>query len=71
MYMDRNDEMPQHDSVEQIMQILNDVQAESLPVSDALDSLAYWYHEAFQKGDIAVEQPDPDADMLQGEDIWT
>jgi hypothetical protein len=71
MYIDRTDEMSQHDSVEHIMQILNDVKAEGLPVSDAIDSLAYWYHEAFQKGDIAVEQGDVDAEALQGEDIWT
>ncbi|MGZ4106082.1 MAG: hypothetical protein ACXVDE_01615 [Tumebacillaceae bacterium] len=71
MYMDRRDDVPQHDSVEHIMGILNDVKSEALPVSDALDSLAYWYHEAFQSGDIAIEQGDADADVLQGEDIWT
>jgi len=45
------------DAVEQIFQILNDVKTEELPVSDAVDSLAYWFHEAFQSGEIAVERP--------------
>jgi hypothetical protein len=62
---------PNPESVAHIFEILNDVKAEQLPVSDAVDSLAYWYHEAFQSGEISVEKPDPDADMINGEDIWT
>ncbi|KEO80946.1 hypothetical protein [Tumebacillus flagellatus] len=59
------------ESVEHIFEILNDVKAAELPVSDAVDSLAYWFHEAFQSGEISVEQGEADANALNGEDIWT
>jgi hypothetical protein len=52
-------------SVEHIFEILNDVKTAKLPVSDAVDGLAYWFHEAFHIGEIAVEQPDEiDAEAL-------
>ena len=57
-------------SVEHIFEILNDVKAAKLPVSDAVDGLAYWFHEAFQTGEIAVEQMDENnAQGVQGEGI--
>ena len=65
----------QPDSVEHIFQILNDVKAEGLPVTDAVDALAYWYHEAFQDGAIKVDEAEGAGENLQfpevGEDIWT
>jgi len=66
----REDQLPQPESLEQIFEILNDVKTDKVPVSDALDSLAYWFHEAFQSGEISVEQGD-DAGPFEGEDIWT
>ncbi|TCP59104.1 hypothetical protein EV586_101303 [Tumebacillus sp. BK434] len=66
----REDQTLQGESIEHIFNILNDVKAAQLPVSDALDSLAYWYHEAFQTGEIDVEEPS-DADLYDGEDMWT
>ncbi|ARU62727.1 hypothetical protein CBW65_18390 [Tumebacillus avium] len=66
----REDQLPQGASIEHIFGILNDVKTAELPVSDALDSLAYWYHEAFQTGEINVEEP-ADTDLYDGEDIWT
>lgn len=62
---------PNLESVEHIFQILNDVKAAQLPVSDAVDSLAYWFDEAFRSGEISVEKTNPDANMINGEDIWT
>ncbi|MBL0387987.1 hypothetical protein JJB07_15200 [Tumebacillus sp. ITR2] len=59
------------ESVEHIFEILNNVKAEELPVSDAVDSLAYWFHEAFQSGEISVEPSDATDEMINGEDIWT
>jgi len=67
----KDESLPQSDSVEHIVQILNDVLSEELPVSDAVDSLAYWFHAAFSKGEISVEQGEPDPDALNGQDIWT
>ncbi|MCX7568856.1 hypothetical protein OS242_02635 [Tumebacillus sp. DT12] len=67
----REDQQGQEESVQHIFQILNDVKAADLPVSDAVDSLAYWFHEAFQKGEISVEEGEIDAEALQGEDVWT
>lgn len=66
----REDQMSQ-ESLDHIFSILNNVKDDSLPVSDALDTLAYWFHEAFQSGEISVEQPDPEAEVYEGEDIWT
>ncbi|HEU4963959.1 MAG TPA: hypothetical protein VFV52_08925 [Bacilli bacterium] len=71
MIMKRENEGPQPGSVEHIFEILNDVKANGLPVSDAVDSLAYWYNEAFEHGDIQVEQPDGQAEMVDGGDMWT
>ncbi|ASS75421.1 hypothetical protein CIG75_10820 [Tumebacillus algifaecis] len=64
------DQLPQGMTVEHIFEILNDVKTAKLPVSDAVDSLAYWYHEAFQTGEINVEEPS-EADLYDGEDLWT
>jgi hypothetical protein len=66
----REDQQPQGTTLAHIFEILNDVKEAKLPVSDAVDSLAYWYHEAFQTGEIHVEEPS-DADLYDGEDIWT
>jgi hypothetical protein len=66
----REDQQPQTDAMEHIFQILNDVKTNELTVSDAVDSLAYWYHEAFVNGSIQVEAASPE-DLLQGEDLWT
>ncbi|PWK06597.1 hypothetical protein [Tumebacillus permanentifrigoris] len=59
------------ESVEHIFQILNDVKAEQLPVSDAVDSLAYWFHEAFERGEIGVEKTVPDDEQINDEGMWT
>lgn len=66
----QEDQQPPEMSVDHIFSILEDVQTAKLPVSDAVDSLAYWYHQAFQTGEIDVEEPS-DADLFAGEDIWT
>lgn len=71
MIMKREGDGMEEESVRHIFDILKDVQQNALPVSDAVDSLAYWYHEAFQQGDIDVEQPDPEAEVYEGTDIWT
>lgn len=74
MYENENSLQP--DSVEHIFQILNDVKAAELPVTDAVDALAYWYHEAFQDGEIQVGVPEKTGGNLQFPpisegDIWT
>lgn len=74
--MSENDNNLQPDSVEHIFQILNDVKAADLPVTDAVDALAYWYHEAFQDGAIKVDEPEQQSGNLQfppisEDDTWT
>ena len=79
IYENNNEgQFPQADAVEHIFQILNDVKGEDLPVSDAVDSLAYWYHEAFAQGDISVEpgegksaSEDTEFGDLSGGEYWT